>query len=694
MNKCIIPEAAEVLKKKLMKGEITPDDIAKMLPEDKAQLKTILEDFVSDKMGVKVTAEETTFIKKQAKKIEEAKTKVGENLGNPEFLEDNLAFFKAKAEMDRFLLQANPASKLRVLTGTIGRGMMLASAKSPILNIGSNIEVGLTEALSRRLAKGGFKTTNTKLAKDYIKMNWKIYQETGYDMSRMMKMSDNGVAGGRVLDDIVHAQGPGAVRKTGQVVEDIVFKQLMGAPDAFSGAIHFADSVNIGAMRMAKGDTKLANELMTDAMRLDPVTAQGAILKAQANLDAHIATWTNKSWATKVTQGIRGILNEMSGDLRAGDYLLPFVKTPANVIATGMDYAGAGVIKTMMRTAKALKSGEGITQEIMQRNVRDMVRAGMGLTGAVVIAEAVGVDNYVGAYDPARKQIEGLQNSSSNSFKIGNLWVSTDWLGPLSVPFNAIMYAKKYGKSLPDQAVQFGHGVLTTAMQLPGVKDVVDFASGVIDAKPQTAGEATGAAVNEFVNQVSARLIPSGLGDLAKATDPFVRQVAGDNPLAGIANKIPGLNQTLPAKRNVFGEETKAQPWYLTIGFGARVKEANNDPVVKEIDKVIRDSGSAILFTDWDKSASKTLAQFKQSVGATTYDKAKIEYGQKLKSTLSNLFSSSAYKNASDDQKQKYISNADAKAIDIILKNYSFKYKSNKSSSNSSLLNALNEASR
>ena len=88
--------------------------------------------------------------------------------------------------MDDYLHSLAPANRLKIATGIIGRGMMLASVKSPLLNIGSNIEIGATEAITRRLSGGGFDGTDNGLAMDYIKMVNKVYQETGYDMSRML----------------------------------------------------------------------------------------------------------------------------------------------------------------------------------------------------------------------------------------------------------------------------------------------------------------------------------------------------------------------------------------------------------------------------------------------------------------------------------------------------------------------------
>ena len=707
-NACILPTAVKNIKKQLLNKEISPDDIAKMLPEDRAALKSILEDFVADKQGIKITAKEQKFIDEQSAKIEKIQETLGTDMGNPIKSKENVEYWVEKKKMDDFMLSQRPSPALRVLTGTIGRAVMLFSVKSPVLNIGSNLEVGITEAISRRIARGQWTRSNSDLVKSYIKMNREIYKKTGYDMSRMMGMSDTGGGGSRLLDDIVHTQGTGKIHKVGQVAEDIVFKQMMGRPDAEFGAWNFVDSVSLGAKKMAGGNAKIERELLADAMRVEPRTVQGSILKSQGVLDAQVATWTNDSWATAVTQGIRGILNGATGDLRLGDYLLPFVKTSANVISTGMDYAGVGVLKAFGKAIGAIRSG-GKDALLNQHNLtgmfRDLTRAGLGMTAAAVLANNIKVEDYVGAYDPDRQQIEELKNSTSNSVKINGKWVSTDWLGPLSVPFNAMMYAKKYSKDKKtmDKVVAYANGVGSSVLQLPGVSDVAGWVKQSNYAKQQTAGESGAVMTAYAIDQASSRLMPSIINDIAKGTDPYQRKGTSGDPIGAAVEslqaKIPGWRQGvselgikgLPVKTSVLGEPLKGESFLQTILFGSRVKTASNDETIKEMDRVTKAVGKAASFTDWDKSSSQTLAQFKTKVGNDTYNKAKVEYGQQLKSTLDKLIKTDAYKNASEEDKLSTIYDADSKVQSDVLKRYSFKYKSTtKTSSQGALLNALN----
>src|SRR3990167_7380186 len=600
MKACIPKATVENLKIQLSKGEITPNAIAKMLPEEKVALKSILESVVSEGLGIKASSEEIANISRISKKIDTTQKILGKDLGNPSKLQENIDFFKAHKDMDNYLQSRVPTPQLRVLTSTIGRGMMLFSVKSPALNIGSNVEIGLAEALSRRIANFNILGTDAKLARNYVRMVNKVYQKTGYDISRMTNIRDTGASGERVLGHIVHTQGPGKTRAVGRVVEDIVFKRLMGAPDVAFSSAHFADSVNLNARKLAKGDKALARTWMEDSMRIDPATPQGEILRNKGILDAMKATWTDTSWASKVSNGIRNILNEVSGDLRAGDYLLPFKKTPANVIATGMEYAGLGIPKAFFKMYKAIKLGELGNKQTIQSISRDLVRSGLGITGGVLIANNLKDDDFVGAYDPARAQIEQLRNSNYNAVRIGGKWISTDWLGPLAVPVTAIMFARKYGKTGGERTFQYGKGVLASALQIPGVSDIYDAVKSNAYKQNQSLEEMTGETANYVSSQIYSRLFPSFLSDISKAVDPKVRQsVKG---FEGIKTKIPFLSTTLPAKRDIFGEEIEGESALSDIFFGARIKTDKESPLIKEINKLSQDTGKGIAFTDWDRS--------------------------------------------------------------------------------------------
>ncbi len=645
------------------------DEIGVLSPESEA---AFLEDLVTEKLGVSVSADEVAEIRKRAKKIDEAATQLGDDFSNPEKYAENIKFAEAKKEMDDYLMSKMPANVAQILTGTIGRGMMLASFKSPLLNIGSNIEVGITEALSRRIADNQWTGTDSKLAKDYRKMARDIYSKTGYDISRMTSLSDMGGSGGRVLDSSVNVQGDGAVRKTGQIVQDIVFKNLMGRPDAEFAAAHFADSVNLHSKKLAKGDSAQAREMMVDAMRLNPRTDEGKVLRAQAILDAQVATWTNKTWASELTLGIRKILNNLSGDARVGDYALPFVKTPANVIATGIDYAGGGIVKAIADTATAYKTGQLSDPAYTKKMARNLVRSGIGLTGAAVLANLFDEDDFMGAYDPQRAQVEELKNSRENSVRIAGKWVSTDWFGPLAIPFTAMMYAKKYGDTPEEKGYQYGKGLFQSILNLPGIEDAIDLSQAWQYDKNKSFEEMASSATDNALEQAYSRLVPSIFADIAKATDPYQRETG--QGLQSIKAAIPGLRQTLPIRQDVFGRDIKAEDPLTTLLFGARVRSDRGDAITDEISRLIEANDKSLNFTDFDKTSSLKLAQFKESVGNDTYEEAQKYYGEELRKAIEKTVGTTAYDRMNDSEKLEALNDLDGDIIDRTFAKYRFRY--------------------
>lgn len=639
---------------------------------DPASEKAFLEDLVSDRLGINVSPAEVKAISEKAKVIQEAQERLGNDLGNPSKTQENIDFLKAKKEMDNYLMGLLPSSNLKILTGTIGRGAMLASFKSPLLNIGSNIEVGLTEAMSRRLAERSFKGADNKLAVDYVKFARKVYSETGFDIARMMSLADTGGSGGRVLDNTVNTQGAGKIRKAGRIVEDIVFKNLMGAPDAAFASAHFADSVNINALKAAKGDVAAAREMMVDAMRIKPQTEAGEVLRAQGVLDAQVATWTNKTWASRLTLGIRSLLNDLSGDARVGDYVMPFVKTPANVIATGVDYAGGGAVKALVKTADAMRRGEFGSEKHVRSISRDLVRSGLGLAGAVAITMFLDDDDFVGAYDPDRAQYEELRGSNYNAFRVGDKWISTDWLGPLAISVTAIMYARKYGSTPQERAFQYGKGVFSGVQNLPGISDVLDLAKEASYNRNRTFNDMAGEAQNYALEQAFSRLVPSLVGDIAKAADEYQRETGEGT--SGIQARIPGEREKLPIKQDVFGNDLKTEDPLTTLLFGARVRTDRENPIISEVGRLIDANDKSLNFTDWDDTSSKMLAQFAGKVGPEKYDEAQKYYGQELQKALEKTISSKEYKSANDAEKLELLNDLDADTIDKTFARYKFKY--------------------
>lgn len=644
-----------------------------------------LEDLVMDKLGINISADEMRNIVDRSKRVEAAEKKLGGNLGNPEFMEENVAYMKAVKEINDYVQSIEPSNVLGILMGTISSGNLLWNLKSAVVNIGSNFLIGSAEAITRRLATRQFRGADNKLARDYIKMATRVYKETGFDLARMMLdkgKGDLGAAGSRILGSSKHSQGPGKIRWWGRLVEDVVFKNLMGFPDAVFAAAHFADSVNLQAMRYAKGDKVKAREYMIDAMRVEPISNEAQALRAQGVLDAQVATWSNDSIPAKATLGIRKLLNDATvvpgvGELRLGDIAMRFVKTPANVIATGMDYAATGALKGIWKLGLMYKNQDFGNEAAVQAMMRDFVRTGLGWTVVFIMAMNTDEDDYRGIFEYSSSQFETARGSVVNAFRIGDKWISTDWLGPLAVAYNAVMYSKKYGAAgMGEQTAQYGVGVLSNLKNLPGIGDVLDYGQSSIQKQDLSLGSMGDALGNWLVSTGTSMLIPSFVGDIAKATDTYERKTS--NAWEAALAKVPFVRNSLPEKRTIFADPIPTENPISTILFGARVKTDREDALLRELADVMKENDKSINFTDWTKSSSKKLAQFEKKIGSERYREATIEYGKKLKTELRNTIRSSEYRSAQADKKLLLINAVDTKVQGVIFEKYDFTYKPDK----------------
>lgn len=643
-----------------------------------------LEDLVMDKLGISITAEEMQTITEKATKVEEAQKAVGDNLNNPEYEKETIAYYKALKEVNDYMESLNPANQLGLMLGTVTSGNMLFSPKSVLLNVGSNAILGTAEAVVRRVAMFQFRGTDNKLARDYVKMAIKVYNQTGFDISRMTLQDgtmDLGTAGSRTLGNVQHAQGKGPIRKLARFQQTVVFKYMMGFGDAVFAALAFADTINLQTASLFK-DKQKGREVMIDAMRAEPESDIGKVVKAQGIHDAEVATWTNKSVLATATSKLRGILNESTnipgvGELRLGDAAMRFVKTPSNVISTGIEYGGGGVVKGLWELGRMYRNKDFGKKSDVQRMMRHFVRAGFGLAAVWILAMNTDDDDYRGAFEAGAAQLEKSKNSVVNAFRVGDKWISTDWLGPLASSYNAVMYAKKYGSKGTEESVfQYITGLGSNLEQLPGIEDLLRYGQEKLQRQDLSLEDATGAFGAWLVNQGSSMIVPSFVSDIAKSIDSNERKT--ENALEAVQAKIPVARNFLPTKRNIFGEDLETEGPISTLLFGARVKTDKEDSTLKELSRVVDETEKNINFTDWEKSSSLKLAQFRDKVGETKYEKATIEYGKTLKNDLKTLFKSAEYKNMDVDKQLNAINGLDTKAQEKVFEKYNFTYKTKK----------------
>lgn len=651
------------------------EDLGVLTPENE---DAFLQDLVASKLGATVTAEEAATISKLTNRMQELSEK------QSDFNTPTIEYFKAKKELDDYLDSITPSSKLKVATSTIGRGTMLASIKSPILNIESNTIQAFLTAMERRIVNKNLSGTNGKYGLEYMKFVNKVYKETGYDLTRMTSLKSRRKVLG---ENYITSQGEGKVRAVGRFYEDVVFKRLLGQPDVAFASAHFADSANLMSTQIAKNKglegielQEEALRIFKDATRIEPTTTDGEIVRENAIADATRATYTNDSTYSDVALAIRGVFNAASGDLRLGDQLMPFVKTPANVIGAGIDASGillpVDFSTRAVKTVNAIVSGENVTDATLDNFrgfSRKAVRAGMGFTFAFILSTLFEPEDFIGEYPVSQKEREllRLKNATTNSVKIGDKWVSLDYFGALAAPLVGILYAKKYGNDKAEKGFYYYAGVGRQALQIPGFEDFYSTVKGIKEnfSSTSTLDENIAASKGFAIDYVRARLIPGLVYDIARATDTVERERDRDDAFSYTKSTIPGLRQTLDVRKTIFGDEVKSEGW-RTILFGARVKTANDDVLTNEIAR-LAETGNLPAITDLTKTSTRAK-NLKKQLGDEEYKEAVQTFRDYFKQDMLELIYDDYYLEGDDTEKKEMIDKVKSDAFNDMLDLYGY----------------------
>jgi len=646
---------------------------------DNKKVDDFLEYAISQKLGINLKGEEILEIKKLTDNLDKA---IKENENADYFTKTN-AELKQINKINRYLYSRTPAKNIKILLSTIRRGWgMLASFKSPILNITSNTYWGTLGAVERRVKYLGIKGYNFKESVKLAIKSIKIYKNTGYDITRMLSISDEISIRG---EKIVHSEGRGFFRAWGRMVEKYIFNPFYQAPDVLAANFAFSDVVRLASTRVAKymglkgqEAKNKALELMTEAYEVDMnnISDEAKAIRIAGMTNAFYYTYTNNSKWAELGLGARELVNKM-GDVGLGDALIPFIKTPSNVMGAGVELSGVGgytAIKKSIQGFKKMKSGIGSGKEEFDQAISYAVRFGLGMVVAFLVAEMIDDEDYYPDYFTAtsdEREFAKQNNIPFNSVKVGNRWVSFEYFGPLVAPIKGILHARKYGKGAMDKFINYGKGMAIQLISFPGLSDLAE----ILDtAKKSLASEGDPNYIkNQFangvVNFVYTTFIPAIVSDLAVATDEYARK--SDTPVEKIIAKLPFLRKELNIKTNTFGDKIKTEGFLLSVFSGARIKTPIDGDIFNELQRLL-DTGYFPAIKDVEKTSQK-VKLLKEKIGKEKFDKMINEFGNKFKKELDQEIDKKSYKKLTDEEKKLRIEEIKNEILTDVVEKYGYK---------------------
>lgn len=646
-------EALNKLAEKLQK-EYKLDTLYQM-PDDINE-RTVQE-FIKDTIGVNPDVMVGNDVINKAEQLQKLWESTKDSSGNP-----SVEAMRAKRELNDLIQAQTPSNTLAIWTSIFGRGIMLTSVKSPVLNIISNIEAGFTEGITRRLMYGTTeKAVDKSVKQEFSKYAWEVYKASADIVTTMNDYDDDM----RIIgEQILHSQGQGAFRAASRKVEEVSFKYLMGAPDAVAKTLAFNDTADLLATKIAKEEgakdiSKRATEIYKDAILIKPETEVGQKVREQAQAQAHYTTFTNDSWAARFGLSARNWLNMVGRNkIRLGDLAMKFVKTPANVQMMGLEY-GFGSLYTLYNIQEIIKNPQSETSQIA---IKAAVRNGLGIALAALLYSMLDPDDYFSEFDtlnPKEKDRMRALGAMPNSIKIGGKWVSLDYFGQLGIPLVGMLEARKNNSFR--SYLQSG---FTQAAKIPGIKETKELIDSMseyarYDLKPEKIAQMMAGTV---LDQARAMTIPAIVNDIAKMTDDYERDTMG-GVMDKVIASIPGLRQTLPERYGIQGL-VKTEPALSTLLFGSRVKTAQEGKLVREIDKLAgKDEQPSI--SDVTKYGDLRLLSPEKKV------KVRKEFYKAYNTESKKLISTREYQKKSPDDKKKALNKVRSRVVKSLKEKYS-----------------------
>lgn len=409
------------------------------------------------------------------------------------------------------------------------------------------------------------------------------------------------------------------------------------------------------------------NDELKRQMKLKGVSEATEQMKEQAMNVAKDKTFQNDSAIAKRMKQMQNGLNVIStktpdGEFGLGNIIMPFIKTPANIMDKAVDYSPIGGVKGITNLVKGLKKGNLNQREVVDQLSRGLT--GTALIGVGAIAAKEGLLQGSGAEDADAAALEKQTGKMPYSIKVGNTYNSIDWAQPAAIPlmigadvYNALKNDEK-GMSALVKGAETGGATLFNQSLLQGL-------SQLFGGYGTDNGMRVMEGVKNSVFNAAEQFVPfnSGMKAINDVLDPYTRDTSSsdiaEKELSKIKAKIPGLSEMLPKKVDTMGNESQkfygegALKAFNTLINPGKTSEYNPTKAEKLALDLYNETGEK---TQMPRKAPKTIT-YKPSKGAksekitlTLEEKNEMQriMGQKTEEEFNKIDS-----NLSDEQKIK-----------------------------------------
>lgn len=350
--------------------------------------------------------------------------------------------------------------------------------------------------------------------------------------------------------------------------------------------------------------------------------------------------------------------------------VLPFRKTPANILVRTVEYSPLYILKTAHDAVQLAKGTGNVTAaDVVNEAAKTLTGSGLLVLGAALAS----FGKLIGKApdDDKERELWEAQGHQAYSLEIGGHSYTLDWAAPVCIPMflgaNLVQVFQEEGVSLStvvDALNTITDPVLEMSM-LQGIQDLIDNAANFGDEGALI--RLTANALTSYISQV----VPTMLGQTKRAfmnDNQRVQTYTDKNSslpgdwqyaLGKLAGKIPFWNYAQTVYTDAWGRtEANADNETLNIiqqffspGYGSRIQTS---PMETELLRLSKATGEKSVLIS---KASKyfTVNGERKDLTADEYYSYNTTRGRTAYSLMTELVDSATYRNMTDAERVKAV---------------------------------------
>ena len=439
----------------------------------------------------------------------------------------------------------------------------------------------------------------------------------------------------------------------------------LDAEDVWFSKPHYANAMaqyckanGITAEQIRSGDEKVLRKARAYAVQ----EAQKATYRDTNALSEAVSSIGGR-WRTSDNK-----VKRVTGTLVEG--ILPFRKTPANILARGLEYSPAGLLKGLTNDLVQVKKGNMTAAQAIDNISAGLTGTGLLAMGAYLAAQ--GLLRGGGSGDDDKDQMDDLAGRQDYSLEVGDTSVTLDWLAPEALPLfvGANLYETWSANNGEMQLSDYLNAIKNVSepmVEMSCLQSLDDVFNSVATARYSGKSALTAVLVSAATSYLTQAL-PTILGQAERTSEPLRMTTYTSKGkfattdvqyfLGKSSARIPGWDyQQIPyidAWGRTESNGAAGQRAFNNFVNPAYVSTIRQSDMEKEIERLYEATEDGGVVPDRADKSIK-LQEGAKYLSAEEYVQYATEKGQKSYALAEELVNSAAYQAADDTRKADMI---------------------------------------